>query len=156
MEKLDEIQKELEEQYLSLLYEVANLREVDETTKWKVERLKLLHDKLQDVAQISLKSEELKDDFIQRNADRELKSIELELRKMEVDLKEEENRLKEKQLKEEKKGRLLTAGVTTVGVFAPIVATWVWLKKTMKFEETGTFTTRGKNVIGDLFRLFKR
>lgn len=55
---------------------------------------------------------------------------------------------------EEQKNGMIKNILTGVGIIAPIVASSVWMHKTLKFEETGTITSRSNNFVGNIMRLF--
>lgn len=68
-----------------------------------------------------------------------------------AETRESEQALKEQQLEEDKKDRLIKNIVSAAGVVLPILVTIWGTKVSLKFEETGSFTTiMGRGFINKL------
>ena len=52
-----------------------------------------------------------------------------------------ENQLKEIEMRNNNKHQYIRSGIEVFGVIAPIVFYGIWMKKGLKFEETGTLTS---------------
>lgn len=85
--------------------------------------------------------------------------------KIEIDLDEKRNRrgmddesaerdirLKQVQLEEQVKDRYFRIGIEAAGIILPLVFYAVWMKRGLKFEETGTYTS---TTFRGLFNRFK-
>lgn len=62
-------------------------------------------------------------------------------------------------VKESKKDRIAKYVINGAGVLVSVVelvATCIWLRKGMQFEETGTYTSKTRTWISSNFKLFKR
>lgn len=70
--------------------------------------------------------------------------------------KKEENILKMKQAKEGRVERWVTIFINGAAVFLPILVSSHWMSKGLRFEESGTFTSKTANWIGGISRLFKK
>ena len=70
--------------------------------------------------------------------------------------KKEENILKTKQAKEGRVERWVTIFINGAAVFLPILVSSHWMSKGLRFEESGTFTSKTVNWIGGITRLFKK
>ena len=85
--------------------------------------------------------------------------------KIEIDLDEKRNRrgmddesaerdirLKQVQLEEQVKDRYFRIGMEAAGIILPLVFYAVWMRRGLKFEETGTYTS---TTFRGLFNRFK-
>lgn len=85
--------------------------------------------------------------------------------KIEIDLDEKRNRrgmddesaerdirLKQVQLEEQVKDRYFRIGIEAAGIILPLVFYAVWMRRGLKFEETGTYTS---TTFRGLFNRFK-
>ena len=83
----------------------------------------------------------------------------IEMKKLEDDSKEKaEARMSAQaielqKLEEDKKDRLVRNGISIAGIVLPLIVTIWGTKVSLKFEETGSFTTvAGRNFVNNLFR----
>lgn len=83
----------------------------------------------------------------------ELKSRQVQFAK-EMAAKEKELELKEKELKGTKVDRIIRTILDILGIAVPLGVTSYWAGKSLKFEETGTYTSRTPQWISSLTRLF--
>lgn len=82
----------------------------------------------------------------------EMKRLENES-KEKAEARESEKAVELQKLEEDKKDRLVRNGISVAGVVLPILVTIWGTKVSLKFEETGSFTTvAGRNFINNLFR----
>lgn len=129
------IESMLEEEYKRTLQEVSAAQAGSDEAKWKLQKLAELHKQLMEETQADHKSW-------------------LETRKLELD--EKEANLKEKQAEEGKVWTCVKVVLDGVAVVLPIAASWVWMRRGLRFEETGTFTSRTGQWLGNHLRLFKK
>lgn len=54
-----------------------------------------------------------------------------------------EAKSRDKELKDQKWNNWIGHGITVLGTGATLVFNWIWLKKTLKFEETGALVSNG-------------
>ena len=65
------------------------------------------------------------------------------------DARENEQLLKKEQFDHDKKMALIKIGLETMGIVLPLIFYGMWMKRGLKFEETGTFTsTTFRNLFG--------
>ena len=65
------------------------------------------------------------------------------------DARENEQLLKKEQFDHDKKMALIKIGLETRGIVLPLIFYGMWMKRGLKFEETGTFTsTTFRNLFG--------
>lgn len=132
----------------------------DETVKPVLERLRTLCSQKADLQKIEteafLKNREL-DLQQQKNQD------DAAIRNRELDLKEADQKktheLEEAKAEAQKKANTTQAvigGVTAATGVAGILATLHCFKKSMIFEETGSYTNKSGQVVGNMFNLFRR
>jgi len=128
---MDEIKTMLEEEYKATLQAVKESKVGSDEAKWQLEKLDALHKHLMTEQQS----------------------------KSESDAKERELRIKEQQLKDAKKDRFIKIGgdvfALAVIPFSELALRNYWMGKSLKFEETGTFTDRSGQWISGFMRLFK-
>lgn len=103
-----------------------------------------------------------------RSDENNIRRGELELRKAELkhkkavderdrDLKDQEIELRRSEIKSEKRNRFVQGmiGVVSAGTgIASLVLSSKWLATTMRFEETGTFTSKSSKFVSDIRRFF--
>lgn len=151
----------LDEQIKETLDDLEVARFSDENNvKPILEKLKVLH------------TQQLEIQKLEQQAVAKRQELELELQKFEnetaikireLELKEKEaknNQANEEQkLKEQKKSNVTNAvlgGVTAATGVAGILATLHCFKKSMIFEQTGSYTNKTGQAVGGLFNLFRR
>jgi hypothetical protein len=117
---------DLNEEYSNTLKRVSEATTASEEAKWELQKLSELHKQLMAVENA---------DGEQAFRDRELK-------------------IKEEQLKDSKKDKLIGYVMTGAGILIPVFASSYWMAKGLKFEETGTFTSRVGNWLSSHLRLF--
>lgn len=74
----------------------------------------------------------------------------------ELDLRIQELELKRTQVEEGKKDRIVKIVLEGITVLIPAGVSCFWMAKGLKFEETGAFTSRTCQWIGNHLRLFKK
>ena len=113
-----------------------------------------------------LKGKELDLKTIVQENERGLKSRELDMkqsaqlddnynRNRELTLREADQELKNLQNQDSKTDRMIGHVLTGAGILIPFVGSWIWMGRSMKFEETGSFTSRAGQWISNHMRLFK-
>ena len=151
----------LEEQIKKTLSELDDMRVfTDESVKPVLDKLKTLHQQSLDLQKlendISLRKRELELEMQKFETDTALKIREAEFK--EADSKKN-HELEEEKLKEQKKTNTTNAiigGATAATGIAGIIATLHCFKKSMQFEETGSYTNKTGQHVGGLFNLFRR
>lgn len=134
-------------------------------------RKKELEVELQKV-QLEMKKLEASTELKKQEIDNELKKIAIETQKLEsdtairireVELKEASDKknqeLEELRVNEQKRANTTQAvlgGVTAATGVAGILATLHCFKKSMQFEETGSYTNKTGQHVGSLFNLFRK
>lgn len=161
---MNSIQMTLEEQYIDTLnkLELAIGDEEDQGFQRElIKRLDTLYEQMMGVNKLTL--ERKKVDIDEARMDLEERKFESEERKrqddavykeLEFKLKEREIDLKKEQLHQQKIDRAVNAATAVVTVGVPATCAWVWMKRGLKFEETGTYTARSGNVISSIQKLF--
>lgn len=130
-----EIENMLEEEYKRTLQEVSTVQAGSDEAKWKLQKLSELHKQLMEETQTGHKC------F-------------LETRKL--DIEEKEAKLKEKQAEEGKVWTCIKLVLEGAAIVLPITASWIWMARGLRFEQTGTFTSRSGQWLGNHLRLFKK
>lgn len=70
--------------------------------------------------------------------------------------RDRELRLKEEQAKESKKDRIIRIVTDGLAIFVPVSVSSYWMAKGLKFEQTGTFTSRTGQWLSNHLRLFRK
>ncbi len=162
MEEVKTTEALLESEIRRTLEELNDQRMVftDETVKPVLDKLKVLH-------QQQLDFQKLKSETELKNRELDLNALKLEtdtaIRIREVELKEKEQKqaheIEEQKVKEQKRSNVTQAvvgGVTAATGLAGIAATLHCFKKSMIFEETGSYTNKSGQAVGSLFNLFRK
>ena len=111
------------------------------------EKRKATVDELTRLMDRAIEMRKLENDYNEKVAARESE----EKAKAEARLSEQAIELQK--MEEEKKDRLFRNGINIAGVILPILVTIWGTKVSLKFEETGSFTTvAGRNFVNNLFR----
>lgn len=151
----------LEEQIRKTLEELDDMRMfTDESVKPALERLKVLHSQ-------QLEALKLENEIAAKNRalelDRQKLETETAIKIRELELKEADQKktheIEEAKAKEQKKTNVTNAvigGVTAATGVAGILATLHCFKKSMIFEQTGSYTNKTGQAVGGLFNLFRR
>ena len=132
----------------------------DDTAKPVLEKLKVLH-------QQRMEAKKLEIDEAAKNRELELRQQKLEtdtaIRIRDLELREADQKknhdLEEQKIREQKKANTTTAvigGVTAATGVAGILATLHCFKKSMLFEQTGSYTNKTGQQVGSMFNLFRR
>ena len=121
----------LDEAYRKTLEEVAQATAGSDEAKWELQKLHALH---------TLKMNE------QKAANESyLASIQ-----------GEEISLKEAQMKDGRKDRILQTVLNSAAILIPVAVSSYWMAKGLKFEQTGTFTSRTGQWLSNHIRLFRK
>ena len=152
----------LDEQIRKTLEELDDLKIgfTDETAKPALDKLKVLHAQLIDAQKLEL-------EIATKNRELELNQQKLEtdtaIRIREVELREADQKktheIEEAKVREQKKSNVTTAvigGVTAATGVAGILATLHCFKKSMIFEQTGSYTNKSAQMVGSMSNLFRR
>lgn len=123
-----DIRRALDEEYSETLKVVSEAREGDEKAKWQLQKLAELHKQRM--------SEE------QTGEENYFRFKELEL--------------KTEQLKVDKFDRVVKIVLDGVAIVVPCAVSSYWMGKGLKFEETGSFTSRVGTWVSSHLRLFKK
>lgn len=129
------IESMLKEEYKRTLQEVSAAQAGSDDAKWKLQKLTELHKQLMEETQAGHKC------FIESHK---------------LDLEEREAKLKEKQAEEGKVWTCIKVVLDGVAVVLPIAASWIWMARGLRFEQTGTFTSRTGQWLDNHRRLFKK
>lgn len=132
----------------------------EENVKPMLEKLKVLHTQQLEIQKLEQQAEakrkELEIEFQKFETETAIKIRELELKEKEAKNAQTNEELK---LKEQKKANTTNAvlgGVTAATGVAGILATLHCFKKSMIFEQTGSYTNKTGQAVGGLFNLFRR
>ena len=140
------IRKMLDEEYTETLKAISEAQAGDDNAKWQLQKLAELHKQRMNEEQTERDNyvhfEELSMKHKQINSDAEARKEELELKK--------------EQLKDGKFDRIAKAALDGAAIVVPCVVSSYWMSKGLKFEETGSFTSRVGNWVSGHLRLFKK
>lgn len=125
---MDEVKTLLDEEYKKTLQDVSETMTDSEESRWALTKLNELHEQ-------RIKEMQIQSDF---------------------KVKEKELRIKEAQLKESKKDRVVRSIHDAAALLIPIGFSSYWMAKGLKFEESGSFTSRTGQWISNNLRLFKK
>lgn len=123
-----EIRELLDKEYTETLKAVSKAAKGTEEAKWELQKLTELH----------------KQRMNEEQTDREF------------EIKNQEIEIKNRQIKEGKADRIIKVIVDGMAIAVPCVASSYWMAKGLKFEETGSFTSRVGNWVSSHFRMFKK
>lgn len=155
----------LEGELQKTLIEMSKVKADSEASKAEMAKFSQLYDRM-------VKSEEINCRDRQRIADSDAKDKDFALRKQELELREKEITQRELQFAAEKKlheaeleikraelkgaktDRAINIGLGVFNIAVPVIGYSYWMAKGLKFEETGTFTSRTGKWIADHLRLF--
>ncbi|MEG1514915.1 MAG: hypothetical protein RSD95_08540 [Clostridia bacterium] len=129
----------LDREYAETLKTVSEARAGDEGTKWQLQKLAELHKQRMNEEQSERES------YIQGE--------ELDMKRKQ---NEQELNLKKEQIQEGKCDRVVKIVLDGVAIVAPFAVSSYWMGKGLKFEETGSFTSRVGNWVSGHLRLFKK
>lgn len=118
----------LDKEYMTTLQEIAQARTGSEEAKWQLQKLAELH------KQRMNENQEHRDDHT----------------------KFEELELKRAQIREGKFDRFTKIGLEVGAILTSCVVSSYWMGKGLKFEETGSFTSRVGNWVSNNMRMFKK
>lgn len=127
-----------------------NVNEVlNETILGEIEKMSKasVGSKEQEVALINVK------DLYHLKIEEEKTLLELDEKKRQS---EKDQEFREQQLKEQVKDRYFRVGIETAGIVLPLVFYASWMKRGLKFEETGTFTSQTFRGLIGKFKPTKR
>ncbi len=125
----------LDEEYERTLEAVSQAQIGSEEAKWQLQKLGELHKQRMNEAKL--------------RGDGILQDEELKLKKREASMKEE-------QTKESKKDRIIKIVLDGAAILVPVTVSSYWMAKGLKFEQTGTFTSRTGQWLSSHLRLFKK
>ena len=123
-----EISKMVNEEYARTLQAVSAAQTGSEEAKWQLQKLSELH----------------------RQRMSELKASEEAL------YQSKELSIREEQTKDGKKDRIIKVALEGAAILVPVAVSSYWMAKGMKFEETGTFTSRTGRWVSEHLKLFKK
>ena len=130
-----EIRERLDREYMDTLKAIADVQAGTEEAKWQLQKLAELHKQRMNEEQTGREN---------------YASYE------EIEVRKEEAELKREQLKDGKFDRIVKVVVDGVAIVLPCVVSSYWMGKGLKFEETGSFTSRVGNWVSGHLRLFKK
>lgn len=122
------IRKMLDDEYTETLQAISEARTGSEEAKWELQKLTELHKQRMNEEQTE------RDSYVQF----------------------EELELKKKQAKDGKFDRVAKIALDGAAIVVPCVVSSYWMGKGLKFEETGSFTSRVGNWVSGHLRLFKK
>ena len=123
-----EIRERLDREYMDTLKAIADVQAGTEEAKWQLQKLAELHKQRMNEEQTG------RENYASY----------------------EEMELKREQLKDGKFDRIVKVVVDGVAIVLPCVVSSYWMGKGLKFEETGSFTSRVGNWVSGHLRLFKK
>jgi len=144
---LDEnIRKMLDEEYTETLKVISEARAGNDDAKWQLLKLAELHKQ-------RMNEEQAERDNYVRFEELNVKQRQID---SDADARKEELELKREQLKDGKFDRIAKVALDGVAIIVPCVVSSYWMGKGLKFEETGSFTSRVGNWVSSHLRLFKK
>lgn len=123
-----EIRERLDREYMDTLKAIADVQAGTEEAKWQLQKLAELHKQRMNEEQTG------RENYASY----------------------EEMELKREQLKDGKFDRIVKVVVDGVAIVLPCVVSSYWMGKGLKFEETGSFTSRVGNWVSGHWRLFNK
>lgn len=134
-----DIRQMLDQEYSETLKAVALADSGSDQDKWRLQKLAELH----------------KQRMNEEQADREryIQSMELSVKQTQS---AKELELKERQLKGDRFDRTAKVVLDGAAIVVPCAISSYWMGKGLKFEETGSFTSRVGNWVSSHLRLFKK
>ena len=161
--------EKLEEQYFSTLIKLdTTLPDEDgddSEQRALIKKLDVLYEQYMGHKKLELEREKLQNERIDNELKHSEKDRELELKRKEQlhqefqdqrdrEIRNRELDLKEEQLHQAKIDRIANVATTVITVGVPATFASVWMKRGLKFEESGTYTSRSGNVISNTLKLF--
>ena len=131
----DEIKKELEKEILKEIQDLSALESGSKEMDSAIENLATLY-KL-NIEEVKIEHEAMEKAFDRGSAD---------------ETSARDIKLKQQMLNESIKDRYFKLGLDVAGLIVPIIFYGIWLRRGLKFEETGTFTS---TTFRGLFNRFK-
>lgn len=122
------IRKMLDNEYTETLQAISEAQTGSDEAKWELQKLTELHKQRMNEEQTE------RDSYVQF----------------------EELELKKKQAKDGKFDRITKVVLDGAAIAVPCVVSSYWMGKGLKFEETGSFTSRVGNWVSGHLRLFKK
>ena len=158
---MEELKALIETQYRRTLNGLSS----EEDDSKALRKLDVLNKHLVELEKAANEQSQIYDNLTQKQKELELREKELKLKQdqiaLDLSIKEKELAIREKDLKEkseqakmESLDRKIQTGVTMGTTLFTSWLTWHWMKKALKFEETGTFVSRTPKFISDIKRLF--
>lgn len=123
-----DIRQMLDKEYKITLKAVSEAKAGTDEAKWQMQKLIELH----------------KQRMNEEQTDRD------------TSIRSEELELKREQIKESKADRIVRLIADGAAIVVPCVVSSYWMGKGLKFEETGSFTSRVGNWVSGHFRLFRK
>lgn len=136
----------LEKEILRVEEELKKLTPGTEEYAKVADMLKLLH-------QTRLEGVKVELDFDDRRSQHQIANGRAD---EDLRIREHEARLREDQFEDQKKERWIKVVIAGLELFVPIVFYSVWMKKGLKFESTGTFTSGTFRNLWSRFRPFAK
>ena len=125
----------LDDEYKETLQELSKAKPGSDEAKWQLQKLSELH------KQRMNEEKTFNDVYVQSN---------------EVSLKMKESEMKREQMEDGKKDRWHRNVLDWAAILVPAGCSCYWMAKGLKFEETGTFTSRVGQWLSNHLRLFKK
>lgn len=125
---MEDLSKMLDQEYEETLRAINLAQAGSEEAKWQLQKLSELHKQRMNEIQTA-------SDYLVRT---------------------EELRMKEEQLKDGKKDRIVRYVIDGAAILVPVTVSSFWMAKGLKFETTGSFTSRTGQWLSNHMRLFKR
>ena len=137
---LDEnIRTMLDNEYKETLNAISLAQSSDDDAKWQLQKLVELH------------KQRMAEEQSERETYVQIKELSMKRKQ-----NEQEIELKKQQLKEGKFDRVIKVVLDGVAIVVPCAVSSYWMGKGLKFEETGSFTSRVGNWVSGHLRLFKK
>lgn len=89
---------------------------------------------------------------LQPGSEEHLRAVESLAKLYELKISEEEKSNDKEKLDKDSKGKLIQYGIDVAGIVLPLAFYGIWMKRGLKFEQTGTFTS---TTFKGLFQKFK-
>lgn len=141
-----EIRKILDEEYRETLKAIADAQAGSDDAKWQLQKLTELH------------KQRINEEQTEREAYISFEELAMKQRQMDNEAKarKEELEFKKKQLDDGKFDRIAKIALEGAAIIVPCTVSSYWMSKGLRFEETGSFTSRVGNWVSSHLRLFKK
>ncbi len=160
MEEIGMIRELLDREIVKTLEEISEAPPMSEDAKRQLVKLNALHKLRMSEIEAEQKRIQISDGVIRADRENRLREKELEIKNaqtiQDIRLKKQEMEIKKAQLNEGKKDRIVKIVIDGASILVPVGISSYWMAKGLKFEESGTFTSRTMQWVSNHFKLFRK